>query len=95
MRLHRQPHDEHQAAACLRDASFKAVLIDMKLPAGDGTTVFRLVREATPQARTIVITGHRTEMDEVVLQFSVYYGVAKGEALHAAAEEAWSLARSG
>jgi CheY-like chemotaxis protein len=61
-------HDEHQAAACLQNASFKAVLIDMKLPAGDGTTVFRLVREATPQARTIVITGHRSEMDQVVQQ---------------------------
>jgi CheY-like chemotaxis protein len=59
-------HDDQQAAVCLRDASFKAVLIDMKLPSGDGTTVFRLVREANPQARTIVITGHRTEMDEVI-----------------------------
>ena len=59
-------HDEHQAAACLRGASFKAVLIDMRLPAGDGTSVFRLVREANPQARTIVITGHRSEMDEVI-----------------------------
>jgi CheY-like chemotaxis protein len=30
--------------------------------------VFRLVREANPQARTIVITGHRSEMDEVIRQ---------------------------
>ena len=59
-------HDERQAAACLADASFKAVLIDMRLPAGNGTTVFRLVREANPQARTIVITGYRNEMDEAV-----------------------------
>jgi DNA-binding NtrC family response regulator len=59
-------HDEKQAAACLADASFKAVLIDMKLPAGNGTTVFRLVREVNPQARTIVITGYRNEMDEAV-----------------------------
>jgi CheY-like chemotaxis protein len=61
-------HDERQAAACLGDASFKAVLIDMRLPAGDGTSVFRLVRTANPQARTIVITGHRTETDEAVQQ---------------------------
>jgi 4-carboxymuconolactone decarboxylase len=32
----------------------------------------------------------KAEMDEVVLHFSVYYGVAKGEALHTTAEEAWS-----
>jgi CheY-like chemotaxis protein len=62
----RVAHDELQAAECLRDASFKAVLIDMKLPSGDGTSVFRLVREANPQARTIVITGHRSEVDEVI-----------------------------
>src|SRR5262249_21814451 len=62
----RVAHDEQQAAECLRDASFKAVLIDMKLPSGDGTSVFRLVREANPQARTIVITGHRSEVDEVI-----------------------------
>jgi two-component system response regulator HydG len=59
-------HDEQQAAVCLRDASFKAVFIDMKLPSGDGTTVFRLVREANPHARTIVVTGHRSEVDEVI-----------------------------
>jgi DNA-binding response OmpR family regulator len=42
------------------------VLIDLKLPDGDGTSVFHLVRQANPQARTIVITGHRSEMDEVI-----------------------------
>jgi two-component system, NtrC family, response regulator HydG len=61
-------HDEREARARLQDATFKAVLIDMKLPAGDGSTVFRLVRQANPQARTIVITGHRAEMDERVQQ---------------------------
>ncbi len=52
----------------LKDANFQAVLIDMKLPAGDGGSVFRLVRQANPQARTIVITGHRGEMDQQVQQ---------------------------
>jgi CheY-like chemotaxis protein len=61
-------HDERTAAEQLRDTSFRAVLIDMRLPAGDGTTVFRLVRQANPQARTVVITGHRTEMDQLVQQ---------------------------
>jgi CheY-like chemotaxis protein len=61
-------HDEREARAHLNDTTFQAVLIDMKLPAGDGTTVFRLVRQANPQARTIVITGHRAEMDQRVQQ---------------------------
>lgn len=61
-------HDEESAATQLRDRSFRAVLIDMKLPQGDGTTVFRLVRQTNPQARTIVITGFRSEMDQLVQQ---------------------------
>jgi CheY-like chemotaxis protein len=59
-------HDEPQASDRLKDAAFKVVLIDLKLPDGDGTSVFHLVRQANPQARTIVITGHRSEMDEVI-----------------------------
>src|SRR5262249_4353497 len=61
-------HDEREAAKHLQENAFKAVLIDMCLPAGDGGTVFQLVRQANPQARTILITGHRAEMDRRVQQ---------------------------
>src|SRR5262245_13468002 len=61
-------HDEGDAGKRLAESQFKAVLIDMKLPRGDGTTVFRRVRQSNPQARTIVITGHRSELDELVQQ---------------------------
>ena len=59
-------HDEAEAAEQLRDTGFRVVLIDMKLPGGDGAEVFRLVREANPEARTVVITGCRAEMDTLV-----------------------------
>ncbi len=61
-------HDEQQAAQRLKDRAFKVVLIDMKLPGGDGSTVFRVVRQINPQARTVVITGYRTEMDQLIKQ---------------------------
>jgi DNA-binding response OmpR family regulator len=61
-------HDERQAEEQLRGAAYSAVLIDMKLPKGDGKSVFRLVREANPHARTIVITGCRSETEEKVQQ---------------------------
>lgn len=32
----------------------------------------------------------KAEMDELALQFSAYYGFAKGEALQATAGEAWA-----
>jgi CheY-like chemotaxis protein len=59
-------HDQGTARTELTNTTYQAVLIDMKLPDGDGTAVFRLVRQTNPQARTIVITGHRSEMDQVV-----------------------------
>jgi CheY-like chemotaxis protein len=61
-------HDEREARQHLADTAFKAVLIDMKLPSGDGTSVFRLVRQANPRARTVMITGHRGEVDQQVQQ---------------------------
>ncbi|MBI3410333.1 MAG: response regulator [Planctomycetes bacterium] len=59
-------HDETQAAARLKDREYKVVLIDMKLPKGDGASVYRMVRETNPQARTVCITGYRSEMDQMV-----------------------------
>jgi DNA-binding NtrC family response regulator len=61
-------HDEAEATRRLQERGYKVVLIDMKLPQGDGSTVFRMVRETNPRARTVVITGHRAEMDQLVEQ---------------------------
>lgn len=59
-------HDQREASERLKDSSFKVVLIDLKLPDGDGHGVFQLVRAANPEARTILITGHRSEMEESI-----------------------------
>jgi CheY-like chemotaxis protein len=62
-------HDERDAAERLKDTSaYRVVLIDMRLPRGDGSTVFRLVRSTNPQARTLLITGHRSELEQAVEQ---------------------------
>ena len=59
-------HSEPEAGARLGDQTFRVVLIDLKLPEGDGSAVFRLVREKRPEARTVLITGHPVEMDPLV-----------------------------
>jgi two-component system response regulator HydG len=59
-------HDEEDATRHLHEHDFRIVLIDMKLPRGDGKGVFQRVRQTNPQARTVVITGHPVEMDSVV-----------------------------
>lgn len=61
-------HNEQQAKQRLVDRAYKVVLIDMKLPGGDGSTVFRTVREANPDAHTVLITGYRSEMDQLIRQ---------------------------
>jgi DNA-binding response OmpR family regulator len=57
-----------EAAERLKGRDFRIVLIDMKLPDGDGSSVFRLVRRANPQARTLIITGYRSETEQQVQQ---------------------------
>jgi two-component system, NtrC family, response regulator HydG len=59
-------HDGREAAEKLGESSFKVVLIDMRIPDGDGGAVFQAVRRANPQARTILITGYRSEMDLLI-----------------------------
>lgn len=61
-------HDEKAAAEMLNNRSYDVVLIDMKLPLGDGQGVFRLVKQRNPSARVIVVTGFRTERDDDVRQ---------------------------
>jgi two-component system response regulator HydG len=61
-------HGGREAAEQLKESTFKVVLIDMRIPGGDGGSVFRAVRQANPRARTILITGYRSEMDQLIEQ---------------------------
>jgi two-component system response regulator HydG len=61
-------HDAAEASERLGEATYKVVLIDMRLPDDSGQNVFRLVREVKPEARTILITGHRPEMEPLIGQ---------------------------
>jgi DNA-binding NtrC family response regulator len=55
-------HDARTAAQRLRDGAFQVILIDLRLPDGDGVAVFHTVRQTDPQARTVIITGHPAEL---------------------------------
>ncbi|HVC92157.1 MAG TPA: response regulator [Pirellulales bacterium] len=60
--------DAAQAREQLQRTTFQVVLIDMKLPESDGSQVFHMVREANPLARTVLITGMRSETELLVQQ---------------------------
>jgi CheY-like chemotaxis protein len=55
--------DEQAVVERLDNTTFQVVLIDMRLPDTDGSKVFRLVRLANPQARTVLITGYPAELE--------------------------------
>jgi DNA-binding NtrC family response regulator len=59
-------HDAEQAEAQLHGQQHQVALIDLKLPSADGGQVFQRVRQMNPHARTVLITGHRSEMAELI-----------------------------
>jgi CheY-like chemotaxis protein len=61
-------HDDVEAAEKLKGQNHRVVLIDMKLPHGDGSSVYRLVRSANPEARVVLITGFRSELQKLIDQ---------------------------
>lgn len=59
-------HSFSEATSLLKDTQLNVALIDLRLPEGDGSQMFHLVRKTNPQSRTIIITGHRSETEERV-----------------------------
>jgi CheY-like chemotaxis protein len=61
-------HTLEEAEARIREEGFRVVLIDMMLPGADGGAVFRAVREARPEARTVLVTGARERFADLIEQ---------------------------
>jgi CheY-like chemotaxis protein len=61
-------HNEREAVERLQKQAYRVVLIDLKLPEGGGSQLFRFVRQQDPRARTVLITGHRSEMEQLIEQ---------------------------
>lgn len=60
--------DAATAVHRINDAQYKAILLDMKLPDGDGSQVFRAARVSDVAAQVIVITGCGTEGEQNLQQ---------------------------
>jgi two-component system, NtrC family, response regulator HydG len=61
-------HSASQAQDRLAQDQYNVVLVDLKLPEGDGGEVLRAVRRKDPAARTILITGYSTELKLLIEQ---------------------------
>lgn len=62
-------HTEREAEHQLRQQKgVQVVLVDLKLPGGDGRHVLDYVRTSHPEAHTVLITGYRSELEQLVEQ---------------------------
>jgi len=63
-------HDIAGAERQVRGLEPRVVLIDLKLPGGDGGSIFRHIRNVNSLAKTVLITGYRREMAELIDQIT-------------------------
>lgn len=61
-------HDQNAASERLKEKAFQIVLVDLKLPGGDGREILDLIRTTNPEARTVLITGQSSELEMHVEQ---------------------------
>jgi two-component system, NtrC family, response regulator HydG len=59
-------HDLPEAEKKLQEHRFHVVLIDMKLPTGNGSELLAVLRRVDQEARAVLITGVTGEMDQKV-----------------------------
>jgi DNA-binding NtrC family response regulator len=61
-------HDAPDALEKLKTRQFQVAIVDLKLPQGSGIDVLEKARAMSPATRSVLITGHRDEMEELVHQ---------------------------
>ena len=61
-------YNHQDASERMREKNFRIVLVDLKLPGGDGQDVLDLIRQSNPQAHTVLITEERLGDEEPVAQ---------------------------
>ncbi len=59
-------HTGEEAIAAAREKAYGIIFIDMKLPTINGLETYLAIREIDPQVVTIIITGYRQEMGDLV-----------------------------
>lgn len=64
-------HSAAEGLARVREQETRVVLLDLKLPRESGRDVLKSLRTTHPEARTILITAHRLELEPLIEQVLV------------------------
>lgn len=59
-------HSQEEATRKLHENPYRIILLDLRLPGGDGVGLMQTIRASNPDARIVVITGHRSELEETI-----------------------------
>lgn len=59
-------HSHDEATRKLQENPYRIILLDLKLPGGNGVGLMETIRESNPEAKIVVITGHRSELEETI-----------------------------
>lgn len=59
-------HSRDEATRKLHENPYRIILLDLKLPGGDGLGLMQTIRESNPEAKIVLITGHRSELEETI-----------------------------
>lgn len=57
-------HDVENAKKAIQSNSFDVVLVDLKLPDGDGAETLREINQRRPDTKTILITGYPDQLEQ-------------------------------
>ena len=69
-------NDVATALTRINEFSYSVILLDMKLPDGDGRSVFQMARRINSDARVVVVTGCQNEMQQDLEQLLLDGGQA-------------------
>ncbi len=59
-------HSEQEAIHSLETRTYQVVLVDLKLPGGDGRAVLSALQRLSPESHTILITGYPDEFGDII-----------------------------
>ena len=63
-------HSEEEGMEKAANAHVDVAVIDIRLGSGDCRNVYRRIHESHPDAKTLMVTGYRSEADEIISELS-------------------------
>ena len=74
-------YDANSALSILKRRAFDGIILDLRLPDMDGVEVLRQTKEAFPEVKVVILSGHANETE-----FKTYLELGAGACFHKPAD---------